>query len=145
MTKLANWRQLLNSHIDANRTKPFEWFSHDCGAWAGSCIEVTTGFNPIAGKLKPYDDALGAVRSMKKAGFKTPEAMAAGLLGNPKPCVFAHAGDVVAADLAALGIAGEERRIGLSLGICTGAFCFFVSDDGLVELSTLQMKMAFDG
>lgn len=145
MIKVDNWRRLLNDHIDANRNKPFEWFANDCGAWTGSCIEVTTGVNPLAGKLAPYSDALGAVRSMKKAGFRTPEDMAAGLLGPPKPFVFAHAGDAVAADLAALGIAGEERRIGLSLGICTGAFCFFVCDDGLVELSTMQMKMAFDG
>lgn len=145
MIKVDNWRQLLNAHIEANRFRPFEWYKHDCGAWAGSALEVTTGINPMKGKLKPYMNGVGAARSMRRAGFETPEAMAAGLLGAPKHVVFARAGDIVAGDLTALGIAGEERQFGLALGVCTGAVSYFVADDGLVELPTLQMKSAFDG
>lgn len=146
MKKVDNWLRLLNEHIRENRNKPFEWGQHDCGLWLASCLIVTTGEDVAADIRGQYNSAAGAVRAMKKfAGVITPEAFAEARLGPPKPAVLAFPGDGVAADLAALGVTGNERQIGLSLGICNGAVSWFASETGLVELPTLSMKCAFNG
>lgn len=145
LEKVQDWRDELNKHIEANRDKPHSWVDHYCGGWVSSCLLVTTGVDPLAGKLRPFKTAKGAQAALKRAGYDTPEAMAEALLGPMKPAAFARAGDVVCADLTALGVAGEERQIGLSLGICNGSVCYFVGEAGLVTLSTLSMVGAFDG
>lgn len=146
MQKVENWLQLLNAHIEENRNKPFEWGQHDCGLWLASCLIVTTGQDFAADIRGKYKSAAGAIRAMKKAsGSSTPEGFAEARLGAPKPALLAFPGDGVAADLQELGVTGGERQIGLSLGICNGALSWFVSETGLVELPTANMKCAFNG
>lgn len=143
--KVENWRDKLNAHIEANRQRPFEWGQHDCALWAASCVEVTTGTDlgePFRGR---YKTAAGALKAIRKAGHLTPEALAEARVGPRQPPAFARAGDMVAADLKALGLAGSDRQIGLSLGICNGSVCWFVSDDGLVSIPTLSTECAFHG
>jgi hypothetical protein len=146
MQKVDNWIQLLNQHIDENRSRPFEWGQHDCGLWLASCLIVTTGRDFAADIRGKYSTATGAIRALKKAeGVTTPEDFTEARLGPRKPAALAFPGDGVAADLQELGVTGGERQFGLSLGICNGAVSWFVGETGLVELPTFSMKCAFNG
>lgn len=143
--KVENWRAKLNEHIETNRVRPFEWGQHDCALWAASCIQVTTGVDLGFHFRGKYNSAAGALKAIRKAGYQNPEGLAEARIGPRQPPAFARAGDMVAADLQALGLAGDDRQIGLSLGICNGSVCHFVTDDGLVTLPTLSMNCAFHG
>lgn len=140
------WRADLTAFIDKSRDKPFKWGSFDCALWASSAFKVVTGYDPAKGfRGAKYSTAAGALKALKVAGFDSPQGIAVARVGPEKPIAFAMPGDMVAADLEALGLTGGERQIGLSLGICNGALSYFVSEAGLVELPTLKMKCAFDG
>lgn len=144
--RLFNWRSNLTSFIEATRFKPFSWKDqNDCALWASSAYEAVTGFDPAFGLRGSYKTPAGALKALKRAGFDTPEAIAEGRIGPRKAPAFVLPGEMVAADLNALGLAGNEPRLGLSLGFCNGPICFFVAEEGLVELPTLKMACGFDG
>lgn len=144
--RLPTWRADLNAHIEANRNRPFEWGQHDCGLWSASCRIVTHGDDVASDLRGRYKSAVGAVKSLRRAGFSGgPEDVAKARVGASRPAAFGKAGDMVAADLVELGLAGDERQIGLSLGICNGPVCYFVGENGLIEIPLLQMKCSFDG
>lgn len=139
------WRADLTAFIEASRGSGFKWGENDCALWAASAYEAVTGFDPAHGLRGKYTTPAGALKALKKAGFETPEAIAEGRIGPQKPPAFALPGEMVAADLKALGLAGNEPSLGLSLGFCNGPICFFVSEDGLIELPTLKMACGFNG
>lgn len=144
--RLPTWRADLTDFIEANRDKPFSWVEqHDCALWASSAYEKVTGFDPAFGLRGTYTTPAGALKALKKAGHDTPESIAEARVGPRKLPAFVLPGEMVAADLTALGLAGEERQLGLSLGICNGPVCFFVAETGLVELPTLAMACGFNG
>lgn len=92
-----------------------------------------------------YSGPAGALKALRRAGFQAPIDVARARIGPDKPTAFASVGDGVAADLQALGLAGAERQIGLSLGICVGRFSLFVGETGLVPIPTSKMTTAFNG
>lgn len=144
--RLPTWRADLTAFIEESRNKPLAvWGESDCALWASLAYEVVTGFDPAHGLRGKYKTAAGALKALKKAGFDTPEAIAEARIGPRKPAAMALPGEMVAADLNALGLAGNEPTLGLSLGFCNGAVSFFVSDEGLVELPTLKMACGFNG
>lgn len=144
--RLFNWRSILTNFIEDSRNVPFSWKSqHDCALWSSTGFELITGYDPAHGLRGKYTTPGGALKALKRAGFDTPEAIAEGRIGPRIPPAFALPGDMVAADLTALGLTGGEPQLGLSLGLCNGAVSFFVGEEGLVELPTLKMVCAFDG
>lgn len=143
--RLPTWRADLTAFIEVSRNVAFEWGANDCALWASLAYETVTGHDPAFGLRGTYKTAAGALKALKKAGYDTPESIAEARIGPRKLPAFVLPGEMVAADLATLGLAGEERQLGLSLGICNGPVCFFVGEEGLVELPTLAMACGFNG
>lgn len=139
--RTTDWRSRLAAHIEANRLRPFEWGQHDCALWAASAHEVVWGVDVGEPYRGTYSTPAGALKAMLKIdGVSTPDEVAVLRFGPRKNVAKAMCGDVVAADLSAMGIGEAE---GLSLGVCFGATSFFVSDTGLVALRTLSLEHAY--
>jgi hypothetical protein len=138
--RLQDWRTLLSLHIEDNRLRPFEWGKHDCALWVADCLEVMTGVDPAPEYRDLYDSPLGALKAIRRIdGCPDLDGVA---VKRVKHVAFAMAGDAVAADLSEMGL-GELGQAGLSLGICFGATSYFVGENGLVGLRTLDLENAY--
>lgn len=133
----------LDRFIDARRNRAFEYFANDCASLAADWVRERTGRDPMA-PLRADAGALAqrrlltALRHVRaKGGF---EAVARGLLGEPKGGLLARRGDVV---LARSG--GRVRRVsGFSFGICTGTHIAAPSLRGLAFLPVTEAVAAWE-
>jgi hypothetical protein len=140
---VTDWRSHLASHIEAHRDVPFAWGQHDCALWVSSCLEVTRGVDLASRYRGTYESALGALRQLRLIdAVASLDDLALKHVGPHKHVAFATAGDVVAADLSAMGL-GELGQGGISLGICFGPVSYFVAEEGLVALRTLDLEHAY--
>lgn len=146
--RVAEWRSLLNTHIEANRSTIHSYNKSeglDCARWADSCKLVVIGKSyPIITKAK-YKTAAGAMSYIQSQGCTTVDELADKILGARQPISFAGAGDIVLADLAKLQLTGNLPQMGLALGICNGAVSYFTSDEGLISLRTLDLEACYYG
>ena len=88
----ADWPERLAAIIYASHSKPFNWGTHDCCAFAAAVVHDLTGvdhFAPYAG----YANAIEAARVLKKHGGVSGIASAA--LGDQIPPLTAGRGDIV--------------------------------------------------
>jgi hypothetical protein len=111
--RVHEWPQRLADYIEASRTVPFEYGTHDCCHFAGGAVEAMTDNNPM--RAFDYRNRLGAERLIRSAG--TLDALVNRALGEPVHSSQAGRGDVVIADL-------EE---GATVGVCLGDQCAFAS------------------
>ena len=131
--------------------EPFEWGRHDCVLWPADAVLALTGIDHAAPYRGRYSSPLGAARLLRRElGLEFPEHLFDRVLGERLPRALARLGDVVAADLDALGASdGEARALGLAHGICYGEHSLFVgtqgSAHGLVTLPTLKMEHCYRG
>ena len=112
-----NWPERLAQYVEARRSTPFEYGSHDCCMFAGGAVEAITGQNPM--HEFDYRNRLGAERLLRSAG--TLDALVNRTLGEPVHPSQAGRGDIVLADL-------EE---GATVGVCIGDQCVFAADPGI--------------
>jgi hypothetical protein len=88
------WDVILAEQIDAARTKPFAYGSHDCLTWAFDVRAALTGIDDTGPWKGRYTSELGAARVMKRHGV-TLSDIGDRLLGEPLPSpLFAQRGDI---------------------------------------------------
>lgn len=131
--RLDDWQTSLHGLIEANRQTPFAWGQFDCALWAGLCVEAVNGrdlYSPYRGK---YKNALGSVKMLKKVDdVEQPVDLFVKHLGELQPIGFARPGDLVFKDDAQ----------GMVPGVCIGATSIFVGENGLEEVTTLELSGA---
>ena len=91
--RLLDWEPRLARVIDANRTTPFAWGTHDCAMFVGRCVEAVTGANPAAAFVETYSDEEGAERTLADIGGLATHCER--LFGEPVPLLCARRGDVL--------------------------------------------------
>lgn len=64
LTRREDWPSRLAAAIEDARDKPFRWGSHDCGLFAGACVQAMTDVDPVAEFRGQYDDEDGARATM---------------------------------------------------------------------------------
>ena len=133
MARVENWEQRLAEAVDAARTKPFAWGTHDCPTFAFETRAALTGGEDVAALWRGrYSTALGGERVMRRLGWTSLEEMGRTLLGDPRSAVLlAQRGDIVLADT------------GLGFGICVGATAVGMAPAGLVTLPLTSCRMAW--
>lgn len=131
--RVQNWELLLQDQIDAARERPFEWGQHDCATWAFEVRRVLTSGPDIAAKWRGrYTTALGCKRQLSRLGYASMEEGGRDLLGDPLSApLMAQRGDLV--------IGGPDQ----SFGVCVGATCAFLAEDGLEFLPLSECLFAW--
>jgi len=126
----ANWPVILAEQVEAARSRPFAYGSHDCATWSFDIRNALTGGeNPADNWRGRYTTELGCARTMRKLGWRDVEDMGRKLLGNPIAPLMAQRGDILLADGA--------------FGICLGAAGAFIGENGIVAKSLRECVMAW--
>lgn len=116
MIRISNWETALSEYINVMRHAPFEYGVNDCCMFAAGAVEAMTGIDAMAEFRGKYDSALSAAKALRDIGKGSLEAT----IDDKFPEVVisqAKRGDIALFDD--------------SLGIVSGSFAWFVSDDGL--------------
>lgn len=132
MKKRKDWRPRLRSYL-TEADKPFAYGTFDCGAFAGGAVEAMTGENPHAQIAGRYTTLTGALRVIRKMGYKDHIAFAASFgeeLNNPLAAQF---GDIAVVE-------GED---GPALGVVTGPHIAVLSPAGGHKVPLTAIKRAF--
>ena len=106
-----DWRPALHEAIEATRREPFRWGERDCALFAADCIKAMTGHDLGFGFRGGYEDAPGAMKALRRAGFDDLPSLAASFFEEIHP-VRAGVGDIAAIEMAegwALGVYGGPR------------------------------------
>lgn len=136
MTKrpeLIRRQEALAKTIAKYRGKPFEWGKTDCLTMVRSHL-VAMGHRKLP-KLPDYDDAIGAVRALKAAGFNDIE----GLLDSLLPRIAWAS--MLAGDIALVPGEGPLDALHVSLGFKTMGF--HEDHEGTVVMRPHQIKAAW--
>jgi hypothetical protein len=120
------WEMRLALAVDAARDKAFVWGVHDCATWAFDVRAAVTGTPRPAWS---YATEAGGLRWMARQGWKSFDAAATAILGDPVPVLMAHRGDIVLRENA--------------FGVCLGAQAAFVAPIGLTFIPLRDCGMAW--
>lgn len=128
LTRVEQWPTLLAEAIEAARTTPFSWGTHDCATWAFTVAAKLRGTEEPEW-LGRYTTRAGAARALKSAGV-TLEQMGTEILGDPLASpLLAQRGDVVFA--------------GGAYGICVGRDIAQIAESGLVFVPLGAAQLAW--
>lgn len=106
-----DWRPALHEAVETTRREPFQWGERDCALFAADCVKAMTGIDLGFGFRGSYDDAAGAAKALRRAGFADLPALVASFFDEIHP-VRAGVGDIAAIETAegwALGVYGGPR------------------------------------
>lgn len=127
--RVDGWERLLAERVEKARSTPFQWGVHDCACWAFDVRAALTGGADEAARWRGrYSTAAGSVKTMRKLGWASMEAMGRALLGEPLPTVLmAQRGDIV--------------LMNSGFGVVVGAQALGMAEGGLgaVQLSACDM------
>lgn len=133
MERLADWEARLTALITASEQRPLAYGKHDCSLFAADAVLALTGVDVAADLRGRYRTAGGALRALRRAGFRTPPAIATARLGTPVPVLMARRGDLV--------------TDGAALGVMWAAHALFVADEvsapGLVAVPLRMLTAAW--
>lgn len=115
--RVDGWEQLLSERVETARSTPFKWGIHDCACWAFDVRAALTGGADEAARWRGrYSSAAGSVKTMRKLGWASMEAMGRALLGEPLPTVLlAQRGDIVLMNTG-FGIVVGAQAVGMAEG-----------------------------
>ena len=133
LKRKGDWAARLHKHIDAGKTKAFDWAEHNCGChWAAGAVKAVTGKNLAA----EYDakTAKGLMAAMKSNGFKN----VADLVASKLPEIAVS--QAVFGDIAAIPV---DDGFGFTLGIVNGETILVLREDGLGIMPLFSAKRAF--
>lgn len=135
MKRLDGWQRRFVAVTDEIRRKPFAWGSHDCGpAFAGRIVEALTGDDIAAPFRGKYDDAAGALRTLRETGFTDLADLVASLLPEIHPS-RARKGDLAAFK--------DDSPFGASLGIVNGERVLVLRPEGIGTMDLLAAHRAY--
>lgn len=135
MRRLPGWRSRMEKFIDQVKASAFDWGDFDCGPnWVGRHVEVMTGVDLTGPYRGDYSDAAGALRLIRKAGFKDLGDLVSFHLQEIHPS-RARLGDIMAF--------ASETPIGCSLGICNGERVLVLGEKGVVSVDRLAAVRAW--
>lgn len=118
MSRLPDWEARLHTFISENKDRPFEWGAWDCALFATACAAELTGEDKAIHFRGTYTDRNGSALALRKLGKGT-LVRTLNHLFKRKPVGMAGRGDIVMA--------------GTSVGVCDGAFAWFVGEEGARE------------
>lgn len=126
------WVADLDAFVRERMRMPFAWGSNDCCTFAHAAARLITG-GAVEIAIPDYTDELGARRSIRALagdGASDVRAVADAVLGEASRIVpaLAQRGDLVFM---------EGRAFG-SLGVCFGIHSWFVAEDGLIAVPTMD-------
>jgi hypothetical protein len=75
-----NRHRIINDLYRAWAHIPFAWGSKDCLYWASACAKAIIGRDPAAALKRRYTSRVGALRVMRREGWKDMGDVAASLL-----------------------------------------------------------------
>jgi hypothetical protein len=127
--RIEGWETLLNDHITVAYRHGVKWGEHDCALWCADWVFKATGKDLFSDWKGKYKTSAGAAKLMKRRGFNdvasiADAALKAVLVG------LAQRGDVM------LHPEG-------TLGICNGKHSFFLTNESVTMIDTLQCLKAW--
>lgn len=137
--RLNNWPKLLDDAINAARSKPFVWGSHDCCLFAADAAKAITGVDAASSLRGTYSTEAEAKAIIDAAGGfnKLINQIAASHGWVQCSAASARRGDLVQ----------YEAEDGTpSLGVCVGGNCAFAGKNGVsfVRLSKCSSSWRVD-
>jgi len=142
MTRLDNWQTNLSELLKSRMAEPFHIERFNCLMWGFEAVQAVTGvdhYAPFRGKFKT---AKGAAKVLRQVGqAETSVELLERLFGEKKPLAFARRGDIVAADVATLGLSlpSDVELFGPAIGVAYGLNSYFLGENGLVPVETLKL------
>lgn len=138
LKSFADWQSKLVAHINACAGREFRWGAFDCCLFVADAVQVMTGVDP-AERLRGYTTAQGAVRAMLRECTgdvrDVVRKMCSEYNGRKVLPQYAQRGDVMIFKL------GEPRDgMDFAAGICFGEVTYFVSEQGLAQIPTLNCE-----
>lgn len=138
--RLDNWQNNLSELIERRKPEPYHIAKFNCLMWALEGANAVTGIDhyaPFRGKFKTVRGAASVLRKIGQA--KTSVEFLERTLGEKKPLAFMRRGDIVAADVTALGLPSDLELFGPAVGVCYGPNSYFIGELGLVSVETLRL------
>ncbi|NTB96926.1 hypothetical protein G6M84_10395 [Agrobacterium tumefaciens] len=136
LVRKDDWRARFAAEVDRIKRTPFAWGSHDCGpGLAGNLVYAVTGVDCAAQWRGEYDDALGAARAMRDAGFDN----LADLVGSMLP-EYEHPSQARIADVAAIKV---DSVFGYALGVIDYERVFVLTENGIGTIDRSEIARAF--
>lgn len=108
--RLQDWPERLAALVEARRTMPFAWGSHDCALFAADAIAAVTGEDP-ATAFRGYASEEEAEGVLGEIGLEGMVAAALAAFG----CGACHTGLVQRGDVA-LAMIGNQPTMAVVLG-----------------------------
>jgi len=130
---MHNYNDLIK-YIESVKDKPFEWFLHDCVAFQNKCERAYTGENLLPDIINKYNNLKGAIKVIKSMGEVSLYHIMLKKFGKPIQISKAKRGDIVYK---------KNGLEGASLGRCMGEISYFVGEEGLLEVKTMDLKIAW--
>lgn len=115
------WESMLAGHIEEAKEKTFAWGTHDCILWCADWVKKLTGEDlatDYRGQYESEEQAAGVIAAM---GFDSLPQLVDHHLASV-PVKRAQRGDIM---LHPMGM----------LGICGGAYAYFVTENGITKIS----------
>lgn len=116
MIRKTTWEAELSDYISSKRGEPFEYGVNDCCMFAAGAVEAMTGVDPMEEFRGSYSDLRGSLKALKDIGEGSLEATLDSKFEEVE-IGRAQRGDLAFFDN--------------SVGVVSGSFAYFVSDDGL--------------
>ena len=135
MIRSADWQDRLHAYLDSVADTPFAWGTHDCCLYIADAVQAMTGVDPAAAYRGRYSTETGARIALTRYGAGTLYATFNAAFGDSIAPAGAHRGDIVAIDE-------------MTVGVCMGAFGWFVGDDptgktGLMKIPRAEFVQAW--
>lgn len=145
MARLDDWQSNLTNLINDNRNKPFDFPTYNCLLWAMAGIKAVTGKDLAKAYIgKIPNEKAGALALRHNDNVKTSEELLSKYLGQFQAIAFARLGDIVflSPTNGEYELPADLKLFGPVPGICYGTLSYFLGEQGLVEIPTLQLDKA---
>lgn len=120
LERLSDWESRLSEYIASKRDEPFAYATNDCFCFSLGAAEAMTGTDCMPEFRGQYSNEFGSLRALKEIGQGNLEST----LDYRFPIIeigYARRGDLAFFDG--------------SVGVVTGSFAWFVSEQGLERVS----------
>lgn len=119
-------RQQISDYINRTAPKGFKWGEQDCALWASNMLVEVFGMQDVGEKFRgKYNNNIGAIRTVKENGYIDIPDIAR-----------KHCKEISKPEIGALATWYDKQ----SLGICLGAYSYFLAHEGVVKVSSKTVE-----